>query len=69
MRAASVARRVRRPLGLAAAVGVAIGLGCFLAGPAVAAAVSGLAGFAASLTGSALSAVRRMPAGSPAPHG
>ena len=69
MRTANVARRLRKPLGLAAAVGVMIGVGCFLAGPAVAAAVSGLAGFAASLTASAFSAVRRTLVGIPAPHG
>ena len=67
-RAANLARRVRKPLGLAAAVGVAIGLGCFWAGPAVAAAVSGLAGFAASLTASALGAVRRTLAYGSAPQ-
>ena len=69
MRAANVGRRLRKPLGLAAAVGVAIGIACFLAGPAVAAAVSGLAGFAASLTASASSALRRALAINTAPHG
>jgi uncharacterized membrane protein len=54
-----VACRLWKPLGLAAAVAVPIGLGCFLSGPAIAAAVSALAGFAASLTASALNAIRR----------
>jgi hypothetical protein len=68
MHAVKVALRVRKPLGLAVAVGVAIGLGCFLAGPVAAAAVSGLAGFTASLSASALSAIRRMLASSALPQ-
>jgi hypothetical protein len=67
-RVVEVVRRVRKPLSLAVAVGAVIGLGCFLAGPAVAAGISGLAGFAASLTASALNAIRRTLAVSPTPH-
>src|ERR1700722_14194127 len=67
-RAVNVVRRVRKPLALAVAVGVVIGLGCFLAGPAIAAGISGLAGFAASLTASALNAIRRTLAVSPTRH-
>jgi hypothetical protein len=61
--------RVRKPLSLAVAVGVAVGVGCYLAGPAVAAAISGFAGFVASLTASALSTVRRALMRHPAPTG
>jgi hypothetical protein len=56
---AGVALRLRRPLGLAVGVGVAVGLACYLTGPQVAAAVSAVAGFAASLAASGLRAVRR----------
>jgi hypothetical protein len=52
-------RRFRKPLLVALASGTAIGLGCYLAGPAVASAVSGLAGFAGSLGASALGRLRQ----------
>jgi hypothetical protein len=55
-----LARRHRRPLLAALAVGTALGLGCYLAGPAVASTVSGLAGFAGSLAASAPGRLRRM---------
>jgi hypothetical protein len=42
-------RQVRRSLGMALGVGLIVGIGCFLAGPVVASAVSGLVGFAGSL--------------------
>jgi hypothetical protein len=58
-RTAAVALRLRRPLGLAVGVGVALGVGCYLAGPAIASALGGVAGFGASLTASALRGVRR----------
>jgi hypothetical protein len=64
--AAALALRLRRPLGLAIGVGVAVALACYLTGPQVAAAVSGLAGFAASLAASGLRAVRRVLPGPPA---
>jgi hypothetical protein len=60
--------RLHRPLGLAVGVGAAVGLGCYLAGPTVAAAVSGVAGFAASLAASALRAVQGTLARAAAPH-
>jgi hypothetical protein len=50
----------RRPLLLALAVGLVLGVGCYLAGPFVAATVSGLAGFAASLTVSAVAQLCRL---------
>jgi hypothetical protein len=42
-------RQVRRSLVVAVGVGVMVGVGCFLAGPLVASAVSGFAGFVGSL--------------------
>src|SRR5262245_24961079 len=54
-----LARRLRRPLVVAAGVGLLVGLGCYCAGPVVASACSGAAGFAASLAASAWAAVRR----------
>ena len=54
---------LRRPLLTALGVGAAVGLGCYLAGPVVASAVSGLAGFAGALLASALNALRRGLAG------
>jgi hypothetical protein len=63
-RAGSVAgrlvRRFRRPLLVALASGIMIGLGCYLAGPAVASTVSGLAGFAGTLAVSLMGRLRRV---------
>jgi hypothetical protein len=42
-------RQVRRSLGMALGIGVLVGVGCFVAGPVVASAVSGVAGFLGSL--------------------
>jgi hypothetical protein len=56
----SLARRFRKPLLVALACGLVSGLGCYLAGPAVASIVSGLAGFAGSLAASALDRLRRI---------
>jgi hypothetical protein len=67
-RLAGAALRLRKPLGLAVGVGAAVGLGCYLAGPAVAAAVSGVTGFAASLAASALRALQETLARAAAPH-
>jgi hypothetical protein len=50
----------RKPLLLALAVGLVLGVGCYLAGPFVAATVSGLAGFAGSLTVSAVAQLGRL---------
>jgi hypothetical protein len=50
----------RGPLLLALAVGLVLGVGCYLAGPFVAATVSGLAGFAGSLTVSAVAQLCRL---------
>jgi hypothetical protein len=58
--AAGLVRRFRRPLLVATASGLVIGLGCYLAGPAVASAVSGLAGFTASLAAGTLARLRRV---------
>jgi hypothetical protein len=55
-----LARRYRKPLLTALAVGAAVGLGCYLAGPAVSSAVSGIAGFIGSLVASTLNRLRRM---------
>jgi hypothetical protein len=67
-RLAGAALRLRRPLGLAVGVGAAVGLGCYLAGPTVAAAVSGAAGFVASLAASDLRAVQGTLARAASPH-
>jgi hypothetical protein len=53
-------RRLRRPLLVALASGLVIGLGCYLAGPAVASTVSGLAGFAGTLAASLVGRLRRV---------
>jgi hypothetical protein len=53
-------RRSRKALLVATASGLVIGLGCYLAGPAVASTVSGLAGFVASLTAGTLARLRRV---------
>jgi hypothetical protein len=58
-----LARRYRKPLLAALAVGTAVGLGCYLAGPAVSSAVSGLAGFVGSLMAGTRSRLRRLLAG------
>jgi hypothetical protein len=50
----------RIPLLLALAVGLVLGVGGYLAGPFVAATVSGLAGFAGSLTVSAAAQLCRL---------
>jgi hypothetical protein len=55
-----LARRYRKPLLVALAVGVTVGLGCYLAGPAVSSVVSGLAGFVGSLVAGTRSRLRRM---------
>jgi hypothetical protein len=55
-----LARRYRKPLLVALAVGTAVGLGCYLAGPAVSSVVSGVTGFIGSLVASLLSRLRRM---------
>jgi hypothetical protein len=54
----SLVRRFRKPLLVALASGLVIGVGCYLAGPAVASTVSGLAGFAASLAASLVGRLR-----------
>ena len=54
-----VANRLRRPLVVAAGVGLLIGVGCYYAGPVVSSVCSGAAGFACSLAASAWAAVRR----------
>jgi hypothetical protein len=58
-----VARQLCKPVLVALGVGITVGLGCYLAGPVIASAVSGLAGFAGSLLASALNALRRGLAG------
>jgi hypothetical protein len=50
----------RRPLLLALGVGLVLGVGCYLAGPFLAATVSGLAGFAGSLAVSAVAPLGRL---------
>jgi hypothetical protein len=57
---AVLAYRYRRALVIALVLGTLIGLGCYLAGPAVASFVCGLAGFIGSLVASALSHIRRV---------
>jgi len=57
--AAGVAWQTRKPLLIALGVGSVLGLGCYLAGPAVSSAVSGCAGFVASLVASAVNSLRR----------
>jgi hypothetical protein len=58
-----LARRYRKPLLAALAVGTAVGLGCYLAGPTVSSVVSGVAGFVGSLAAGALTRLRRLLAG------
>jgi hypothetical protein len=56
---ASTSWRARRPLLVALGVGAVVGGGCYLAGPVVASAVSGLAGFVGSLAASAVNSLRQ----------
>ncbi len=56
----ALARRFRRVLLVAVLSGLVVGLGCYLAGPAVASALSGLAGFVATLAASLLARLRRV---------
>jgi hypothetical protein len=56
---AALAKQFRGVLAVAACVGAAVGLGCFWAGPLVAATVSGLAGFAGALAVGAVNTLRR----------
>jgi hypothetical protein len=58
--ALALACQFRRPLLGALAIGALVGLGCYLAGPAVSAAVSGVAGFAGSLAAGILARLRRL---------
>ncbi|HKI30837.1 MAG TPA: hypothetical protein VKA46_03015 [Gemmataceae bacterium] len=60
----SLARHFRKPLLIA----LVIGVGCYLAGPAVASTVSGLAGFAGSLIVNTLSRLRSMLVGDELPE-
>jgi hypothetical protein len=55
--ASAVIGQMRKPLLVAVGVGVAVGLGSYLAGPLVAATISGLAGFAGSLIAGLVRAV------------
>jgi hypothetical protein len=57
---AGLVRRFRRPILVATASGLVIGLGCYFAGPAVSSAVSGVAGFTASLAAGTLARLRRV---------
>jgi hypothetical protein len=57
--ALALACQLRRPLLGALVIGALVGLGCYLAGPVLSAAVSGVAGFAGSLAASGLSRLRR----------
>jgi hypothetical protein len=57
--AAGMVRRFRKPLVVAAAVGTALAVTCYLAGPAVSSAVNGLAGFAGALAAGMLGRLRR----------
>jgi hypothetical protein len=62
-----LARRYRRSLLAALAVGAAVGLGCYLAGPVVSSVVSGLAGFVGSLAAGVVNRLRRLPTGGELP--
>jgi hypothetical protein len=57
--AAGVARRFRKPLLVAACVGTALALACYLAGPAVSSLVNGVAGFTGALAAGALARLRQ----------
>src|SRR5580692_9205404 len=50
----------RKPLLIAVAVGLVVGLGCYLAGPLVSSTVSGLAGFLGTLVAGLLKQLRQM---------
>lgn len=54
----ALAGRFRRSLVQATVAGLLVGLGCYMAGPAMAAAVSGLSGFTLSLLGNGIALVR-----------
>jgi hypothetical protein len=58
--AAGVARRFRKPLLVAACVGTALALTCYLAGLTVSSVVNGVAGFVGVLAGSLLVRLRRI---------
>jgi hypothetical protein len=58
--AAGLVRRYRRPLLVALAAGTALGVACYLAGPAVSSLVNGVAGFLAALAAGALGRLRRL---------
>jgi hypothetical protein len=58
--AAGLLRRFRRPILVATVSGLVIGFGCYLAGPAVASTVSGLAGFSASLAAGTLARLQQV---------
>jgi hypothetical protein len=66
---ASVAWRRRRLLGLSLTVGLAVGVGGYLAGPVISSATLGLAGAAGSAACSALAPVLRLLRGIQAPAG
>ncbi len=55
-----LARQFRKPVFVSIGVGTAVGLGCFFAGPVVASVVSGLVGFAGSLTAGVLGGLRKL---------
>lgn len=55
-----LAVQFRKPLLIALAIGSGLGVVCYWSGPVVASTISGLAGFAVSLVGSAANAFRRM---------
>jgi hypothetical protein len=57
--AAGMVRRFRMPLIVAAAVGTALAVTCYVAGPAVSSVVNGLAGFAGALVATMLGRLRR----------
>lgn len=57
---ASLISSFRQPLFIALGVGTLVGVGCCYAGPVLASAMSGLAGFAGSLVLSALNSLLRM---------
>ena len=59
----------RKPLLIAVAVGLVVGLGCYLAGPLVASTVSGLAGFLGTLAAGVVKQLRQMVGQVEMPHG
>lgn len=56
--AAGMARRFRKPLIVAAGVGAALAVACYLAGPAVSSLVNGVVGFAGALAAGMLARLR-----------